>query len=354
MVENREGFFYPVVDAGSCTDCKLCERVCPVLHPYRRKEPSVVFAAKNKNQELRLSSSSGGLFSLAAEKVINDGGVVFGACFNAKMEIEHRFTETLGELRIFRGSKYVQGNTADCYRQAARFLEAGRKVLFSGTPCQIAGLKQYLQHDYEELITIEVVCHGVPSPKVWRNYYSGIGLQCDSACVTFRDKQNGWRHYNFTVTDQASGKVLYSEPAHRNFFMKGFLQNLYLRPSCHHCMSKAFKSGADIVLGDFWGIGNYYPEFDDDKGVSLVIPLSTKGTGLFKTLSVDCIETDYRKAFAGNPCLELSSPAHPKREKFFVELNKNKKNVVVLISRCLRPPFRNRLKRLILNIIRKK
>ncbi len=353
MRENSEGFLYPIVNKDSCTECKLCENVCPILNPFQRKEPFATFAAKNRNSSIRLESSSGGIFSLIAERIIHEGGVVFGACYNDSMQVEHNFTESLAELNRFMGSKYIQGNIDHCYRQAAHFLDSGRKVLFSGTPCQIAGLNHYLHRDYADLLTIEVVCHGVPSPKVWRHYLDTLNINLNHASVNFRDKQNGWQHYNFTISDSISGSVLFTEPASQNLFMKGFLRNIYLRPSCHHCVSKAFTSGADIVLGDFWGIRNYYPEFDDDKGVSLVIALSKKGADLFNVLSPDCIETDYKQALVGNPSIEYSSTCHPNRARFFALLNKNKIKADCLINDCLKPAALDKLKSIILKIIRK-
>ena len=174
MREDEEGFLYPVVDSSHCIDCNLCKKVCPELYPKEMREPLHVYAAKHKNEQVRLASSSGGIFTLLAEKIIDEGGVVFGVRFNNNWDVVHDYTETMEGLAVFRGSKYVQSYMGDCYLKAKSFLEQGRKVMFTGTPCQIAGLKNFLRKDYDNLLTVDVVCHGVPSPKVWQVYLDEI------------------------------------------------------------------------------------------------------------------------------------------------------------------------------------
>ena len=170
LTEDTEGFLYPRVDKTKCIDCGLCETVCPFLSESAEREPKAVYAVKNPNDDIRQESSSGGVFTLLAEKVINDGGVVFGVRFDEKWEVEFAYSETIDGLSAFRGSKYIQARVGNAFIDAEQFLKAGRKVLFSGTPCQVKGLLQYLRKDYENLLTVDFVCHGVPSPKVWRLY----------------------------------------------------------------------------------------------------------------------------------------------------------------------------------------
>ena len=322
MQADEEGFLYPIVDKGTCTDCGLCDKVCPVINQSEPRKPLKVYAAKNKNEEIRRQSSSGGIFTLLAEKVIAEGGVIFGARFNEDWNVIHSWTDTIEGIAVFRGSKYVQSTIGDTYREARDFLKQGRKVLFSGTPCQIAGLKKYLRKDYDNLLTIDVVCHGVPSPLVWRTYLKetreqlraerGIGknsvpLSIDELPVitgiSFRDKTNGWKKYGFRLRYAASeaAKNTVSASAIKeekevlqsfrdNIFMQGFLANLYLRPSCYACAARSGKSGSDISIADFWGVQNYYPEFDDDKGVSLILINSDKGRHFYDLLNevYDC------------------------------------------------------------------
>lgn len=174
MREDDEGFLYPYVDKILCIDCGLCEKTCPVINSKEERKPLNVFAAKKPNDEVRMQSSSGGIFTLLAENVIDEGGVVFGAGFNERWEVVHSFAEKKEDLAKFRGSKYVQSKVGNSYKQAEAFLKQGRKVLYSGTPCQIAGLKQYLRKDYANLLAVDFICHGVPSPGVFRTYLRAI------------------------------------------------------------------------------------------------------------------------------------------------------------------------------------
>lgn len=165
LQEDAEGFLYPYVDESSCIDCGLCEKVCPMLHSGEPRKPLVVYAARNRNEKVRLQSSSGGVFTALAETVVHEGGVVFGVCFDEKWEVVHTYADNCDELVKFRGSKYVQSKMGDCYQQVETFLKAGRKVLFSGTPCQIRGLKLFLRKEYENMLAVDVICHGVPDRK---------------------------------------------------------------------------------------------------------------------------------------------------------------------------------------------
>ena len=174
MRQDSEGFLYPVIDDISCTRCGKCKNICPANYQGAARKPLNVYAAKNMDEEIRRQSSSGGIFSLLAEHVIQEGGVVFGARFNDTWDVVHDYTETVEGLAVFRGSKYVQSVTGETYIQAKKFLKDGRKVLYSGTPCQIAGLKAFLQGDHNNLLTVDLVCHGVPSPLVWKKYLDEI------------------------------------------------------------------------------------------------------------------------------------------------------------------------------------
>lgn len=295
MCEDEEGFLYPEVDEAICIDCGLCENVCPVINQADARIPLQVYAAKNTDEKIRMHSSSGGVFSILAEQTIKQGGVVFGARFDENWEVKHDYTETIDGVSVFRGSKYVQSKTGDTFKQAEQFLKQNRKVLFSGTPCQIVALKRYLKKEYENLLLVDFICHGVPSPGVWRKYLKQvIALTCDKNTVSshlklllsernalvegisFRDKRLGWQKYSFSLTlsttDESGNKntVSLSESLNENLFMRGFLANLYLRPSCYACPANKGKSGSDITLGDYWGISSLMPDYDDDKGISAI------------------------------------------------------------------------------------
>lgn len=346
MSADNEGFLYPQVNTAVCIDCGLCEKVCPVINQNEPREPLAVYAAKNNNEEIRLKSSSGGIFTLLAEQIIAEGGVVFGARFNEKWEVVHGYTETIEGLESFRGSKYVQSVIGDNFIKVRQFLTEGRKVLFSGTPCQIAGLKKFLRKDYDNLLTVEVVCHGVPSPMVWIDYLdykrakhaagkNTVSLSLNELPVitgiSFRDKTHGWKKYGFKICYAASKAAENSvsksadtsnceiTPFYEDLFMKGFLKNLYLRPSCYHCVARQGKSGADISIADYWGIQTIHPEIDDDKGTGLILISTDQGVRYYASIvnQIDCLISSYAKAILQNPCIIKSVKEPSRRQQFW-------------------------------------
>ena len=365
MSLDNEGFLYPQVDKDSCIGCGLCEKVCSVLNQGEERKPLQVYAAKNINEEIRIQSSSGGIFTLLAEQILCEGGVVFGARFNADWEVIHDYTETKEGLAAFRGSKYVQSRLGDSFCQAERFLKQGRKVMFTGTPCQIAGLKLFLRKAYDNLLTVDFICHGVPSPGVWKKYLEElIALQGnrknsvlshskpiipnsirDISRIEFRNKGLGWKKFSFALTLSvpngygAKNTVLLSEPYNKNIFMKGFLADLYLRPSCYACPAKSMKSGSDITLGDFWGIQYVMPECDDDKGICCLMVNTGKGYRLLPSNKwVDYSESDYSTVIKYNKAHVMSVALNLKRNLFFDKFQKTD-SVIRLIDKILTPSF---------------
>lgn len=294
---DKEGFFYPKVDKSQCIDCHLCEKVCPVSNNENPKEPQKVIAAYNMNSVERSKSSSGGIFILLAKNIIEENGVVFGAIFDKTWNVKHVYTETLDGIYPMLQSKYVQSNIGDSYVKVKNFLKQGRKVLFCGTPCQVLGLKKFLRKEYGNLFTVDFLCHGVPSPGVWRMYVdrellplarsatvgknSVLNLSLNSMSVLsdieFRDKSYyGWKKYGFIVRGKSASKadqntVLLSDDHYTNSYMQGFLSDIFLRPSCYDCKCKNGKSGSDLTLGDFWCAEKVDSYIDDDKGLSLVL-----------------------------------------------------------------------------------
>ncbi len=288
MTEDAEGFRYPVADADACTGCGLCERICPGLHPSAPHDPLRLFAARNRDEAARAAGSSGGVFSLLARRTLREGGVVFGAAFVPTWGgVSHRRAEKEEELQPLLKSKYVQSDTGGCYAEAAALLREGRRVLFSGTPCQIAGLHAFLRGERpERLLTVECLCHGVPSPAVWRRYTEETAGGRRILGVDFRDKsRSGWRRYDFTVrTDGGERRV----PAREDLYMRAFLAELTLRPSCYACPFKSGRSGSDITLADFWNIRDVLPAFDDDRGASLVLLNTPQGVRHFEEADAEC------------------------------------------------------------------
>lgn len=273
MYKDREGFLYPVIDTAVCIDCGLCEKVCPVLNQNNARKPLQVFAAKNKNEIQRLHSSSGGIFILLAEQTIQNGGVVFGARFDQNWEVEHCYAETIEELQPLMRSKYVQSRIANTYKEVEAFLRHGRRVLFVGTSCQIAGLHKFLRKDYDNLLTVDFICHGVPSPGVWYKYLEEIIRDKSSRSevtgkntvlpfslksvpvitgINFREKQLGgyhWKKFGFVVHGKSPSEgdqnsVLLSTVFNENDFMRGFLSNLFYVPLVIHVLLRMEKAEA--------------------------------------------------------------------------------------------------------------
>lgn len=310
---NEEGFLYPIIDNNRCVKCGICNKVCPIQYHAEVQTPIAVYAATNPDEYVRSLSSSGGIFSLLAEYVIRQGGVVFGAAFNENWEVVHSYTDTLEGIAKFRGSKYVQSRIGTSFAEAERFLKAGRNVLFSGTPCQIAGLKSFLRKDYGNLLAVDCVCHGVPSPGIFREYLKSASRPPISK-INFRDKSTGWKHFSVTVKSENAEM---SQVYHSNEYMQGFLSNLYLRPSCYDCHFRQGRSGSDITLGDFWGIDKIRPKLDDDKGLSLVIANNKQANELLRELGCDLTEMQLSDAIKYNPSIAASVNIPTYRKLFF-------------------------------------
>ena len=328
---DEEGFLYPKVNLDNCIDCGLCEKVCPVLNQTEERLPLEVFAAKNPNEEIRMESSSGGIFTQLAEQIIDTGGVVFGVKWNEHFEAVHAYTDTKEGLAVFRGSKYVQSQVGDTFKQTEHFLKEGRQILYSGTPCQIAALKLFLRKNYENLITVDVVCHGVPSPKIWREYLNSLQI-LDISSISHKDKTTGWRSYSFSIKNK-EGDFIYKERASQNKYLKAFVKNYILRPSCFACPSKAGKSKSDITLADYWGVEKIVPKIHDNKGISFVCINTPKGEKLFNQLNVELIQADYYKSIPFNSCIIKSTTEPNDRQEFWMNYNEKGIKSLLLFQR---------------------
>ncbi|EGW41268.1 Coenzyme F420 hydrogenase/dehydrogenase, beta subunit C-terminal domain [Desulfosporosinus sp. OT] len=337
MQSDVEGFWYPVVDLERCTDCGLCEKACPVLCKSTVDNHPLAYACINKDDKIRKQSSSGGVFTVIAESVIANHGVVFGAGFDEEFSVVHSWTDSIDSLGNFRGSKYVQSCIGDTYKQIRDFLKQGRQVLFSGTPCQVAGLRTYLGKDYEALICLDIVCHGVPSPLVWEKYRSKMANNRAFKAISFRDKILGWRKYSISF-EFREGEIL-TELGSENKYVQGFLKNLYLRPSCYNCSFKSINRQSDITLADFWGIENVLPNFDDDRGTSLILVNSGKGDVIFSSQAdkVYCEKVNINLALLYNPSAIKSVDYNPKRSLFFKELGST--DISQLVERYTKVSF---------------
>ena len=324
MSADSEGFLYPQVNEELCIDCGICEKVCPMTSELRQGEPPLALAAWNRNTTVRDESSSGGVFSALMRQTIEKEGVVIGAAFDSNMTLRHQSAQDETESHMFRGSKYLQSIIGDAYRETQEYLQQGRNVLFSGTPCQIAGLYAFLGKDDDNLLTCDLVCHGVPSPKVFSAYKENLERQhkAKTQRITFRSKVSGWKRYSVALSFANATeyrRILTDDP-----FMIGFLRNTYLRPSCHLCHFSRLPRVADISLGDFWGVGVHHPEWDDDKGTSLVLVQTPKGQKAIDACSLALVvhEADLTLAILSNPCICASVQPGQQRAAFFDDLDR--------------------------------
>lgn len=322
MEEDGEGFKYPSVNKSKCINCNKCEAVCPVIHSAPTQDFSEIsFAAYSKDEVIRSQSSSGGVFSVLAEAVINQGGVVFGAAFDREFQVHHIGITSTDDLKFLRGSKYIQSRIEDTYKEIKEILKTDRKVYFSGTPCQVDGLKNFLGKEYDNLLTQDIICHGVSSPVVWEKYLNYVKdkIHSDIKHITFRDKTFGWNKYAVKIEGKngTEEKSTFLE----NEMMKAYLRNVCLRPSCYNCPSKGLKRSSDITLADFWAVNDYIKGFDDNKGIDLVVCHSEKGAKFWKEVVplLVCCEVDIQAA-SGNFSMNCSSRLPKYRDDFMHSL----------------------------------
>ena len=330
MRTDEEGFLYPHADPAACVNCGLCEKVCPVLHKPAAYPVRAAYAAKHSAASVQAKSSSGGLFSALADAVLQQGGAVFGAAFDRQWGVAHICVETPAELDRLRRSKYVQSDTGTTFRQAKQLLQQGRTVLFTGTPCQIAGLRNYLGGEYENLLTAELFCHGVPSPAVWQKFLAQNTQKENISAIDFRCKRFGWdaSFLNITYKDGSClprvptllRPVLYAKKGRlfRRFCRLSFgISSLYERPSCHACRFKGLEKMADFTLGDLWGARRTWPSQYDKRGVSALLVNTRKAQEFLQRCAVNKQAVDVQAVAAHNPYLLVSTRPHPNRAEFF-------------------------------------
>lgn len=340
MRADEEGFKYPLVNTDKCIDCKLCEKVCPMLNASAGDSKALEqYAAQSRRDDIIMSSSSGGIFTELAEYVVSKGGVVFGAKFDEEWRVVHSYTEDVGKLGEFRTSKYSQSDIGDSYIKVREFLNEGRSVLFTGTGCQNAALRNFLRKDYENLICIDFICHGVPSPQIWSDYLKEIAGSRPVRFVNFRDKIEGWNFSKLTI-DTFYGRL--SERSEHNDFMQLFLKDLIIRPSCYNCPSKGKNCRSDITMGDFWGVDKGIA-LNINKGVSAIICNTKKGVDLFRNIDVRKIKCTYGSILRRNPNLANSAKL-PKQRKYFWRVYRNEGLFPVLkLHKKVNPPLVKRL-----------
>lgn len=347
MKEDNEGFYYPFVNNDKCIKCKACIKICPILNKQQVNSANdkKVYGCYNKNIEMRLKSSSGGFFYVIAEYILKHNGIVYGASFDNSWRVVHTGIDSLDKLEVLMGSKYVESYISEIIlREVKLNLDKGRLVLFTGTPCQIGGVKSFLQKDYKNLYTVDFICHGVPSPLVWEKYLKFNYDISKIKNIYFRNKINGWNNF-MCMVELKNGNKIYKSPDD-DLYMLGFLNNLYLRTSCHACSFKDFSRNSDFTIADCWGALEICPDINDDKGLSAVFIQSRKGEQLFEYLREKLVikELNSELVIKHNTSMIKSSLVNKNREKFFSYLSQDNLKINKLISKYyFQYGFRKRL-----------
>ena len=355
MVADAEGFLYPKVDVEKCINCHKCERICPELLSYQNRAPLQSLASYNNEDKIRIQATSGGVFGALAKNILDKGGVVFGARFTDDYIVIHDSDDK--SYIEFTGSKYVQSSINNSYKKVKQFLKEGRNVLFSGTPCQVRGLLNIVG-DNPKLITVDFICHGVPSPSVWSEYLKHIsddptftdenGKKCYIpknsilTSINFRDKSIGWVFSQMAIKCKPSGinnSITFYSPKKKNLYTKAFLNDITLRPSCYTCKFKSFVSGSDFTIGDFWGVKSLNLNFDTKKGVSCVFTNTQKAVDLINTLDITNIEVKFEDILSQNPSILYPTKEPANRSRFFSAFEKDG-SIIPLLKKYSKIPFK--------------
>lgn len=337
MQPDEHGFLHPIVDTAKCTDCSLCTQKCPVYMPQHVSAHTDILTGYAKDETLLPGSSSGAIFPVLAAEIIRRGGIVFGASFDDNFDVIHTVAETLPELSALCSSKYVQSRIpTGCYLQVKKLLADGRWVYFSGMPCQVAALKNYLGKEYATLITQDTACHSVPSPMVWKDYVAALEKQHSGKLTSFsfRNKVNGWEGYYIRAKFDNSKE--FRQPAAENPYQRGFIKGLYSRSSCFSCRFKGIERCSDITLADYWGVKGIQPEAYNPQGTSLILLHSDKGRALLESCKDKLqITTAADSAFTFNPAVLTPIPKPARYDEFWTGYGE--KPFDNLVSACCEP-----------------
>ena len=324
MQEDEEGFLYPKIDKEKCINCGKCKSVCPIIQKNNNKKEQHAYIFQNKNEKIRRQSTSGGAFSAIAEYVVNKKGIVYGAIFDKDFKVKHEGIEKKEDLYKFRNSKYVQSDMGNCYEEVKKHLENNRYVCFSGTSCQIEGLKNFLNKDYEKLLLVDVVCRAVPSPLIWEKYLElRKETYKDIKDIYFRDKYYGYKYSNLSIYTKKKEEKNYHKGVESDPYLRAFFSNICDRPCCYECVFKKQNRESDITLWDCFNVEKYNKDFDDDKGTTRILTNSYKGQRIIKELSNynTVEEIDVEDAVQGFLAMFQPVKHNWKRDKFFKDAN---------------------------------
>lgn len=315
-IEKKEGYYIPVVDKEKCIECGLCNRICPVNAEKKSAEPKEIYALRDKNEERLKASSSGGAVGLLAERFFEKGGAVSGVVYDDSMHPVHKIAHNLDEFAAMRGSKYVQSSMGDIYKELKAELEKGIPVLATGTPCQIAAIRNYFGDKYDNLYTVDLICHGVQSPVVFEEYIAQLEAQHGKKIVDFkfRDKTKGWKKSNVKVIFEDKNEIIMTRDV-----CEYFRYFDYLRKSCYNCHFRGFNNYSDITVGDYWGIESLTDKFADDKGVSIMLCHTDKGSELAGKIRdyADICDSNLEHALKTHKKLKKSIAMPKYRNAFF-------------------------------------
>ena len=338
MRRDREGFDYPVANPDLCVGCGKCEKVCPMLNPPAASAPVEVLAARS--EEHVAGSSSGGVFPALAKSVIEDGGVIFGAVIESDHKVAHAEASELSEIEAMRGSKYAQSDLYSAFEDVNQYLADGKKVLFTGTPCQVAGLNNYLGSNTEGLMTVDFACHGVPSPGLWEKYVKALEARSGGRIrsLSFRDKSRSWRHYCFRHDDVSVEYV--DDP-----YMALFVQDMSLRPSCYKCPFRAGRKVSDLTLADLWSVAEVAPAFNDDRGASAVFVNTAKGKALLDSVSMQSVAVSEEAAMRDNGGYSDPTAIPERRKEFFKGVHSASDLIAYMKGFIVRRPLHQRIYR---------
>lgn len=352
MKEDKEGFRYPEVDEEICMECGACERVCPILNKTKEEKfQQEGYIIQNKDQQILRESTAGGAFTAIAEYILNKNGVIFGVELSKDLQAKHIYVENKNELYRFRNSKYMQSimdETGKTQRKVKEFLDADRYVCFSGTPCQIEGLKKYLKKDYPKLITVDVVCRAVPSPFIFRKYieYQEHKMNQKISSVRFRDKYYGYKYSTMNVmTNKNQGK--YHKGVESDPWLRAFFSNICDRPSCHKCNFRKQYRVSDFTIWDCFNVGRFSKNLDNDKGATRMLIHSEKGKAIFRDIcgEYNYVQVNPEKLIEGSKEVKASVAPNDKRKAFFDDANRM--NGVELYEKYFPDTLKVKLERII-------